>query len=215
MAQDIRDMMKHDAEKGPKLNEGHEKRFADKLDAMHAKVESDGVMDIATTEVKSIPAGNHGISWLKVAAIIITLIAVSVFGYYSLNDTSELQTESVANTSEEKELLESPQLTLGSLSPDLKKVEAFYVTGINVQLASLEITDDNSDVIDGYMEQLSELDKEYTLLNTELNEVGPTESTITALVDNLKLRLELLFKLKNKLKELKIQNNEQFKSIQT
>ena len=215
MAQDIRNMMKHDAEKGPKLSEGHIERFAEKLDAMHAAAESDGVLDASNRAVKPLMAKNQGIYWLKIAAIVVVLIAVSVFGYYSLSNSDALQTESVANTSEEKEQLDSPQITLGSLSPDLKKVEEFYKTGINVQLASLQITDDNRDVIDGYMEQLAELDKEYTLLNTELNAVGPTESTITALIDNLKLRLELLFKLKNKLKELKIQNNEQFKSIQT
>ena len=106
-------------------------------------------------------------------------------------------------------------MTLGDISPDLKKIEDFYMTGINVQLSSLEITQDNKDVIDGYMEQLSELDKEYSLLNEELTTMGPSEATITALIDNLKLRLELLFKLKNKLKELKNQNNEQYNSIQT
>ena len=215
MAQDIRNMMKHDAEEGPKLSEGHIDRFANRLDAIAGITESDGVIDVTEKEVKSLPAANNRSYWFKVAAIIIALIAVSVFGYYSLSDTDELQTESVANTSEEKENLVNPKITLGSLSPDLKKLEAFYVTGINVQLASLQITDDNRYVIDGYMEQVAELDKEYALLNTELNEVGPTESSITALIDNLKLRLELLFKLKNKLKELKIQNNEQFKSIQT
>jgi len=59
------------------------------------------------------------------------------------------------------------------------------------------------------------LDKEYNSLNAELSKVGPTEATVTALIDNLKLRLDLLFKLKNKLKELKNQNNEEFKAIQT
>ena len=55
---------------------------------------------------------------------------------------------------------------------------------------------------------------EYKLLNKELNEVGPTEATISALIDNLKLRLELLFKLKNKLKELKNLENEQFNNLE-
>ena len=61
------------------------------------------------------------------------------------------------------------------------------------------------------MEQLDELDNEYAVLNDELNTIGPTEATITALIDNLKLRLELLFKLKNKLKELKNQNKSFFR----
>ena len=63
------------------------------------------------------------------------------------------------------------------------------------------------------MKQLSELDKEYKNLSIELNKVGPTEATITALIDNLKMRLELLFKLKNKLNEFKTQENEQIDTI--
>jgi uncharacterized small protein (DUF1192 family) len=104
---------------------------------------------------------------------------------------------------------------LATLSPDLKKVEEFYRAGINVQLASLKITDDNRELVDGYMQRLAALNKEYERLNAELNQYGPSEATVTALIDNLKLRLELLFKLKNKLKELKNQNNEEFNAIQS
>ena len=93
-------------------------------------------------------------------------------------------------------------------------MEDFYLTGINVQLASLDQNDENKELITGYLLRLGELDTEYAALNKELNEVGPTEATVTALIDNLKLRLELLFKLKNKLKELKNQNNEQVKSVE-
>jgi hypothetical protein len=110
---------------------------------------------------------------------------------------------------------DSPQLTLADISPDLKKVQEFYMTGINMQLASLKITDENKELVDGYMERLAELDKEYTVLNTELTKVGPTEATVTALIDNLRLRLDLLFKLKSKLKELKNQDNDEFKTIQS
>jgi hypothetical protein len=51
-------------------------------------------------------------------------------------------------------------------------------------------------------------------LNLELTQAGPTEETITALVDNLKMRLELLMKLKTKLKELKNNTNENISSIE-
>ena len=81
-------------------------------------------------------------------------------------------------------------------------------------MASLETDDENRELIDGYMLRLEELSKEYNTLNVELNEFGPTEATITALIDNLKLRLELLFRLKNKLQELKDTNNEQLNEIQ-
>ena len=87
MAQDIRKMMKQDAEEGPKLHAGHLDRFENKLDAMHAAPESDGV--------RSLPAANHRISWYKIAAIVLALFAVSIFGYYSLSGTDEMQNESV------------------------------------------------------------------------------------------------------------------------
>ena len=87
------------------------------------------------------------------------------------------------------------------------------MAGINLQLASLKIAPENKELVDGYMSQLSILDKEYKKLNLELNKEGPTEATITALIDNLKLRLELLFKLKNKLNEFKTQENEKIDNI--
>ena len=39
-------------------------------------------------------------------------------------------------------------------------------------------------------------------LSKELIESGPTEQTVTALIDNLKFRLELMYRLKDKLNEL-------------
>lgn len=53
------------------------------------------------------------------------------------------------------------------------------------------------------MLELEELDKEYQRLNTELNETGPNEQTIEAMVSNLQLRLDLLRRLKIKLNEIK------------
>ncbi|MGI9552700.1 MAG: hypothetical protein ACR2MT_15965, partial [Aurantibacter sp.] len=67
----------------------------------------------------------------------------------------------------------------------------------------------NKGLVDSYLEQLSELDEEYRRLNVELNEIGPNDQTINALIQNLQLRLELLYKLKNKLNELKSSENEQ------
>jgi len=199
MAQDIRKMLKEITPETPKLSKGHEARFETRLE--------DSFSDLPTSLAGSRPS----ISWLRVAAIAITFIGVSVFGYLYFSDT---KSNPIVNVTTEKED-NSKLFSLGDLSPDLKKVEDYYLTGINVQLASLKITKENRDLIDGYMQRLSELDKEYSKLNLELNEVGPNEATITALIDNLKLRLELLFKLKNKLKELKNQENEQFNSIQT
>ena len=191
MGQDIRKMMRDYKPETPKLSEGHEARFEARLDTAFEK-----------------PARNT-FFWLKIAAVVLALVAVGSFAYYSITgDRGNDGFTEVDNT--QNVLTPENVITLGDLSPDLKKIESYYTTGIDVQLASLQVTDDNKELVDGYMQRLGELDAEYQILNNELNEVGPSEATITALVDNLQLRLELLFKLKNKLQELKNQNNENY-----
>lgn len=196
MGQDIRKMMKDYQPETPKLPKGHEARFEKRLDTSFSEKPKTGLY-----------------LWMKIAAVIIAIFAVGSFAYYTFDDADRnngITTTENTNTSQEPV---NTGITLGDLSPDLKKVEAYYKTGIKVQLASLQVTDENRELVDGYMTRLAELDQEYNKLNKELNEVGPTEVTITALIDNLQLRLELLFKLKNKLNELKNQNNEDYNII--
>jgi len=199
MAQDIKDIIKNSQPEKVQMPIGHEDRFAKKLEAaFKAEVANDGITKF---------------QWFKIAAVLVAFIGVGIFGYFAINGNTFPQSEN------EMVVVENPvntnQYSLGDISPDLKKMENFYLTGINVQLASLEINPENSELIDGYMEQLNQLDFAYKDLNKELNSVGPTEATVIALIDNLKLRLDLLFKLKDKLKELKNQNNEQFETLQS
>ncbi|MEZ4858783.1 MAG: hypothetical protein R2781_08230 [Flavobacteriaceae bacterium] len=137
---------------------------------------------------------------------------MAYFGFQYVTKAPTVSNEIVETNTEIN--TQTPTITIGSLSPDLKKVEDFYITGINQQLASLNRTPENEELVNGYLQRLEELNNAYNLLNKELNEVGPSEATITALIDNLQLRLELLFKLKNKLKELKSLENETISNIQ-
>jgi len=191
MGQDIRNMLKNEKPEQPTLSDGHEMRFAKKLEQSFPKKDEKPTF-----------------FWLKIAAAVILFLGLGYITYLNFNEEEIANPVLVENNGVDEAL--DKQFTLGDLSPDLKKVEDFYTTGIEVQLASLRNDDENKELIDGYMKRLNELNIEYEKLNKELNEVGPTEATITALVDNLKLRLELLFKLKNKLKELKQLENEQF-----
>lgn len=195
MAQDIRKMFENNPEEDTKAPQGHQTRFEAKLNDAFGN--SEIIENPKTTRFM----------WLKVAAIAIVLLSVGAFGYQQLSKETPVKVVEVPKQNTEANS-NVAKITLGDLSPDLKKVENYYLTGINVQLASLKIKDENKELIDGYMQQLSELDKEYQRLTLDLNEAGPTEATITALIDNLQLRLELLFKLKNKLKELKNQEDE-------
>jgi hypothetical protein len=191
MAQDIRDLLKGYDPSAPKLRKGHESRFEDKLAN-------------AFPEEKK---GNPSFFWLKIAATVVMVLSIGYFGFQSLSK-DEIVDNGIVETTDGSN--ETQGITLGDLSPDLKKVEEFYVTGINLQLSSLTKSPENEELVNGYLTQLEALNKAYAILNTELNEVGPSEATITALIDNLKLRLELLFKLKNKLKELKQLENENY-----
>ncbi len=205
MARDIKKMFENYTPEPVELPKDHKARFEAKLN----KAFSETISEEKTTS-------SH---WLKIAAVAVVLITVSFFGYQQLSKPNSIigidPNNSVVENNIENVDDSKPKLTLADISPDLKKVEEYYMTGINVQLASLKITKENKDLVNGYMQRLAELDKEYTTLNLELNKVGPTEATVTALIDNLKMRLDLLFKLKNKLKELKNQDNEEFKAIQS
>jgi hypothetical protein len=196
MAQDIRKTLKDYSPDSPGLSSDHEARFKTLLAS-------------SLQEKKKKPT----FLWLKIAAVGILLLSLGYFGYHRLSGDTHTDPV-IANTSEEVENTAN-QFTLGDISPDLKKVEDFYITGINVQLASLQTTDENKDLIDGYMLRLTELNKEYEALIKEMNLTGPSEANVSALIDNLKLRLELLFRLKNKLKELKNLENDEFNSITT
>tara|TARA_B100000795_G_scaffold34154_1_gene22517 strand:+ start:15890 stop:16498 length:609 start_codon:yes stop_codon:yes gene_type:complete len=201
MAQDIREIMKVKASQEPILPVGHKTRFKARLQANFG------------SNKNAIQLKKPALFWMKIAALAIAFIAVSMFGYHQLsknNENDSFVESSPATQPQENEKL----MRLADISPDLKRVEEYYMTGINKRLASLKITTDNKDVIDGYMQQLMVLDLEYESLNIELSEVGPSEETITALVDNLKMRLELLMKLKTKLKELKNHTNENISSIE-
>ncbi|AWX43387.1 hypothetical protein HME9304_00375 [Flagellimonas maritima] len=194
MAQDIRELFaKERAQKNFIMKKGHEARFLSKLDEEMPS--------------QSIKKKSSSFFWVGIAASAMIILGLGIY-FFSVQDTVDTKSNQTVVKNEEL-IKEANPISLGDLSPDLKKIENYYVTNINLQLSDLEFTGDNKDVIDGYMERLAELDKEYQKLNVELNEIGPNDQTIAALVRNLQLRLQLLQKLKTKLNQLKSSKNEQ------
>jgi len=190
MEQDLREMFeKKKEEELYTIRNGHEERFLKKLQDSMPKEKK-------LTKV-----------WLKIAASIVVILSVG-FGYMYLSGNNGVDTTIVNSDAVDDKQTE---FTFGDLSPDLKKVENYYVANINIELSKLEVSPDTKDLIDSFMEQLNNLNLEYNALNEELKELGPNDQTITALVENLQLRLQLLQKLKRKLNELKSSKNEQIK----
>ncbi|GMN09415.1 hypothetical protein MTsPCn9_01290 [Croceitalea sp. MTPC9] len=190
MAQDLRKLFEEQRKKESyPMKDGHEERFFTRLEE-------------ELPETKSLSS----YLWLKIAASVILLVGLASYFFMNTNDVIDQKTTIVEKTNSEEF---KTSISLGDLSPDLKKVENYYVANISLELAGLEVSDENKDIVDGYMEQLAQLDAEYKRLNKELNEIGPNDQTIEALIQNLQLRLQLLKKLKEKLNQLKLSKNEQ------
>jgi len=186
MAQDIKKLLKQEVSL-KKMPKNHEARFVEKLDTHFPKKKT------------------INFSWLSIAASVVLLI--SFVGYNSLNTEDPIT------------VIETPAVTdsksLSDVSPTLKKVEEYYLASINLELSKLKYTAETKELFDGYLERLNDLNTEYERLGIELTKSGPNEATINALIDNLKLRLNLLYRLKDQLKNLNTSetNQSEVKSI--
>ncbi|WP_188371085.1 hypothetical protein [Muriicola marianensis] len=187
MKQDLRKLFEAERAKKHSMKEGHEARFEQRLD-------------------EAFPQKRRSFYYLfGMAASVVVLLGLG-FVFYQ-----QMQTEIPVKTTvvDKQPVSEEPYaISLGDLSPDLKKVETYYVSSINLELSRLDLSEDNKEIVDDFMGRLAELNLEYRDLNRELNEIGPNEQTIEALIRNLQLRLQLLLKLKDKLNHLKSSNNE-------
>ena len=178
MAQDLKKLFESEIRGSIlKMSEGHEKRFLDKLDE--------------ALPVESVKRSSFG--FIRIAASVVILIGLS-FGAYKYFETPQVEPQ--------QQEVAIKMKSLGDISPDLKKVEDYYLANINLELSKVKLTPENKELFDGYVTKLEELNKEYQRLTIELTENGPNELTVSALIDNLKLRLNLLYRLKEQLQDL-------------
>ena len=186
MAQDIRELFQKEQknETQANLSAGHEARFLKKLDAEFSKTSK-------TTW-----------SWWYIAASIVVVLGVGFGTFKYFQEPENIQVVDTP-TDTESNKGEIPTRTLGDISPDLKKVEDYYLANINFELSKVTLTPENKDLIDGYLTQLETLNQEYKRISLELTHSGPNELTVNALITNLKFRLNLMYRLKEQLETLK------------
>jgi hypothetical protein len=134
-------------------------------------------------------------NWMQIAASVVVLLGLSFGAFKYIQSRTIGDTPEIANTKTED------TKTLGDVSPGLKKVEDYYLASINLELSKMTYTPETKELFDGYLIQLNALDKEYKKLSLELTESGPSELTVNALIDNLKLRLNLLYRLREQLQK--------------
>jgi hypothetical protein len=189
MAQDIRELFKNDNKQSTEnMSEGHEGRFLNKLQT-----------ELPENKMATWP-------WMRIAASIVVVLGLSfgVFKYFEKpvdHQMVDTQTDTEIN------LEETPTKSLGDISPDLKKVEDYYLANINLELSKVTLTPENKELIDGYLSQLDALNKEYKRISLELTNSGPNELTVNALITNLKFRLNLMYRLKEQLQTLQTTNS--------
>ncbi|WP_047547875.1 hypothetical protein [Psychroserpens sp. Hel_I_66] len=193
MARDIRTLFEKEQQQSPqKMSEGHEARFLKKLDEAQP----------VETSIKK------RFSVLQIAASIVILIGLG-FGANTFFNTEKVIPSEIVDT---KNPSKDDQLkSLGDISPDFKKVEDYYLANINLELSKVKQTPENKELFDGYVIRLAELNQEYKRLSVELTEHGPNELTVSALIDNLKLRLNLLYRLKDQLNDLNTSEEQKIK----
>lgn len=194
MAQDLRNLFEKDSNaQNAKMSKGHEARFLSKLD------------DALPQETKA-----SRFSFLNIAASVVVILGLSFGAYQFLNNSGVDIPEGteIVNGGESKKDIKS----MGEVVPDLKRVEDYYLASINLELSKVQMTPENKDLVDGYIQRLKELNDEYDNLILELNENGPNEATLDALIDNLKFRLNLVMRLKDKLQEF---NDDSFEQVIT
>ena len=179
MQKDIKKMFENYNQGEVNLSSNHQSKFEDKL----------------LKELHPVKPKVNVYKWLSIAASIALLISLTI-GF--LPD----EPIEIPKPKENK-------LSLGTISPELNTIETYYVNSINLELSELDMTDDNKELLDGYLNKVGELAKEYKLLTEELNTKGVNDETIDALISNLKLRLQLLKRLKKKLNTLKQLNSKE------
>jgi hypothetical protein len=181
MPKDIRDILKENSRSSLELSNNHRAKFEERLHRSK------------TPKVRNY-------IFLKIAASILIIVSI---GYLAIN---QQPSKGINNSSQNSSIVD-----LGSVSPEMKQIENYYLTAINYEMASLEVNPEAKEVLDQYLEKISELTKAYKQLNIDLSQNGITEKTINALITNLQLRLQLLLELKdtmNEIKTSKTSNNE-------
>ena len=187
MQQDIRELLKDYKEKSIEMSGNHKTKFEDLLQKkIHQKKPK-----------------KHYIKWMSVAASVVLLVSLAINFYPTQTIEGNL------DNSDAKIESSQSQISLGSISPEFQTIETYYRNSIKLEISQLEMTEENKEIVDGYLFKIAELTKEYTSLTKELNTKGVNDATIDALIRNLQLRLQLLKRLQKQLKNFKNLNTKQ------
>ncbi|GGK49524.1 MULTISPECIES: hypothetical protein [Flavobacteriaceae] len=183
MSKDLREVLKKKPIGSEKLSKNHRRNFEAKL----------------KNEMHT--SRNKNYQFLKTAASFLILIGLGTSMFYILNSTKDIPVETARIKS------------LGSISPEFRNIENYYLASIQAEISDLNKTSENKELLDSYLEKISELSLDYKQLTNKLSAEGLNEKNINALIENLQLRLKLMYQLKEQLNDLKNLNNSENENI--
>ena len=144
------------------------------------------------------PKQKSSFSMMRIAASVALIVSLGFSGFYYFSSVDE-STNTINS--------------MADISPDLKKVEDYYLTHINYQFSKIKITDENREVLEGYFVEMGALQESYkNTMATLDDEKEISEETINALIENLQMRLKLMYQLKAQLKEINNLNTQENES---
>ena len=185
MPKDLRELFKNEPMQSSELSKKHRKNFEAKLQK-----------ELHGAKI------NYN-QFLKIAASFLIVVGLGSSIFYFSN--------TVVQDAPEISKIES----LGDISPELKKIENYYLASIQNEFSTLDPSPENKEFLDGYLERIGDLTNKYKVLTAELNTPdGLNEKTINGLIDNLQLRLKLMYQLKEQLNKLKNQNLKSNEDVQ-
>lgn len=184
MPSDLRELLSKQNEDSNGLSKNHRRKFEQKLKA----------------ELHGTKGSNWKLFQVAASITLVLGLSASLFFFNAPVEDKDPKTPKIEN--------------LGSVSPELGKIENFYLASIQTEIASLEETPENAELVNGYLQKIAELSKEYKELTTDLNTAGLNQNTINALIDNLQQRLNLLYQLNEQLDEFKKLQNDDTTTIQ-
>ena len=98
------------------------------------------------------------------------------------------------------------QLDLADISPKMEEVQTYFVSTIRQELQTIEKNRnlDTESIIENALEELEELEDEYTAFVSELTKNGEQRKIINAMIRNYQQRLDVL---ENTLKQIEQNKN--------
>ncbi|MFP2996699.1 hypothetical protein ABN763_12350 [Spongiivirga sp. MCCC 1A20706] len=158
--------------------EGHQNRFLDKLKSLDQH-------DLAEEEEVKV----RKLSWKKPFLIAASFIVL--FGLYF-----GLQNKPAQND-------------LAEVSPEMQQTEVYFTSLINEELEKIagSVDESTQQIFEDAKEQLKLLESDYSLLTQDIIDNGADKRIISAMIINLKNRIELLENVLERIEAVKNLNN--------